>query len=208
MSDADGTETIDEILLRGGTPSELHRAEERLAGAGAASELARTKQTLAALSLAVSPRPAASGRARLVASLARKGRYGAFADRIARLFDLPLAKAEEYMQRIADPEAWRPGFVPGMLAIPVRPGPKYQGESSAVAGFGKLVPGWRFPHHDHVGDETTIVLEGGFRSLDDGRETWRGDELWKPAGSDHEFVVLDGPHCIAAVLAERGVTFR
>ena len=126
-------------------------------------------------------------------------------DRIARLFDLPLAKAEELVRRIEDPAAWKPGWVPGMLSINVRPGPAYP---QAMGGFGKLTPGWTFPHHDHVGEETTVVLEGGFRDTHDGAETWRGDELWKPPGTDHEFIVLPGVECIAAVIAVGGVTFR
>jgi len=172
-----------------------------------ANELREAKEAALALggTTAREQAPSRALRDRLSQSLSRQGRYGVFADRIARLFDLPLAKAEELVRRIEDPAAWKPGWVPGMLSINVRPGPAYP---QAMGGFGKLTPGWTFPHHDHVGEETTVVLEGGFRDTHDGAETWRGDELWKPPGTDHEFIVLPGVECIAAVIAVGGVTFR
>jgi putative transcriptional regulator len=88
--------------------------------------------------------------------------------------------------------------------FPVTPGEAYAG---AVGAIGLLTPGTIFPHHAHVGDEVTLVLDGGFRD-EDGREIWRGEELYKPAGSDHEFVVIGERPCIAAVLALGGVRFR
>ena len=143
-------------------------------------------------------------RERLLTSFGQRGRFGVFTDRLARLFDLPHREVAELLQRAEDPSAWQPWFTEGTDAIMLE-GARIQG---ALAGIGRLRPGLRFPHHEHVGDEVTVVLEGGFRDEADGAEVWRGEELFKAAGTHHELVVLEGTSCIAAVLAVGGVTFR
>jgi hypothetical protein len=142
-------------------------------------------------------------RGRLVASVKRAGRYGVFADRVARLFDLPVDDAAKLVARLDDPGVWAP-WLDGAEMFPVRPGPRLEG---AVCGFGRLAAGSRFPHHEHVGDEVTLVLDGGFLDEDSGVEIWRGEELFKAAGTPHDFVVLEGQQCIAAVAAMGGVRF-
>jgi hypothetical protein len=143
-------------------------------------------------------------RARLIRSARQEGRYGRFADRVARLFSLPIERAQKLLLKIEDQGAFAPFMAPGLAMLPVRPGPDLE---PAIAAFGLLAPGTTFPHHDHVGDEVTVVLDGGFRDLG-GREIWRGDELFKPAGSDHHFLVIGDRPCVAAVLARGGVAFR
>ena len=159
---------------------------------------------LAAAAASTPTPPGVGQRTRLIESAGRVGRFGRFADRFARLFDLPVARAEELLRRIEDPAVFVPFLTPGVSMFPVTPGPAYAG---AVGAIGLLTPGTVFPHHAHVGDEVTLVLDGGFRDQD-GREIWRGEELYKPAGSDHEFVVIGECPCVAAVLALGGVTFR
>lgn len=148
--------------------------------------------------------PGALLRARVARSFARGGRYGRFADRVARIFDLPVERAETLLARVEDPSVFVPFTVQGVHMHYFRPGPKHAG---AIAAFGRLDPGVHFPEHGHVGDETTFVLEGGFRDHD-AREVWRGEELFKPAGSSHDFVVIGGEVCVAAVLAIGGIELR
>jgi hypothetical protein len=143
-------------------------------------------------------------RARLIRSARQEGRYGKFADRVARLFGLPIERVQKLLLKIEDPAVFAPFMMPGLAMLPVRPGPDLE---PAIAAFGLLTPGTTFPHHDHVGDEVTLVLDGGFRDVG-GREIWRGDELFKPAGSNHDFLVIGDRPCVAAVLARGGVSFR
>lgn len=160
--------------------------------------------TLVAIASTVEPRPAPDAvRDRLMASMQRGGRYGVFVDRLARMFDLPVATVEKLVRKLDDPGAWKPGPSEGVEWIGVRAGPKYP---NAVAAFGKLKPGARFPHHSHKGEETTLVMAGGFRDSS-GVEVERGEELFEAPGTDHDFVVLDGEDCIAAVIAVEGVEF-
>jgi hypothetical protein len=156
---------------------------------------------------AAAAEPLAPGEAvhtRVMHSVRRGGRYGIYVDRVARLFGLPVERAQRLLGRIEDASVFAPFLVPGVAMLPVKPGPGLEG---AVAAIGLLAPGTVFPRHDHVGDEVTLVLDGGFRD-EGGREIWRGDELFKPAGSEHDFVVIGDRACVAAVLALGGVAFR
>jgi putative transcriptional regulator len=193
---------LDEAILRPVQPSELARRDDALAnakGGGAhAKDLADAKAVVAAVGLASydAPPPPAL-RDRLLASMNRPGRHGRYADRLARMFDLPIDKAEKLAAKLDDPDAYTPFFVPGVEVMNVEAGPKY---ANAIALIAKIPPGVQFPHHTHRGEETMFVLAGGFKEDKGGSEVWRGDELVSADGSDHSFVALPGEPCIAASL--------
>ena len=179
--------------------SEIVREQER------APEQARLRATIAAVGMTLEPSaPASDLRVRIVASARSGGRYGIFADRLARLFDLSLDAARDYLARIEKDEEWGPGPMPGVAILPISTGPK---RADALATFTRFEPGVVFPLHAHIGGEVTLVVEGGFRDAS-GVEIWRGDELYKPPGSEHDFVVLSGGICIAAAVATGGIDLR
>jgi putative transcriptional regulator len=198
--------TIDDLLLEALSPSALERGERALASdADGACALREGRGASATMARALpSESPGEPLRSRLMASLAGGGKYGIFADRIARLFDIPIEKARSLLARVEDPSQLKPGPAEGIMWLGVRPGPKCG--PNALAAIGRLKPGARFPHHAHIGEETTFVLDGGFKDAS-GVEVWRGDEMIMDPGSDHDFVVLEGIDCIAAVIARGGVTF-
>lgn len=177
----------------------------------ASDELAATKDALAAFAIASTTAevPSPALRDRILASRRRPGKYGIFADRIARLFDLPIARAEELMQRIERADAWTPFFVDGVQMIPVVGGPKCEG---AIATLVRIEPGARFPEHAHRGDETMLVLDGGFHETGEGvaapREAWRGDEIVRADGTEHALFGLPGVPCVAAVVIFGHADFR
>jgi hypothetical protein len=136
---------------------------------------------LAAIGLTETPRPPGPGvRERLFASRARSGKYGIFADRLARFFDLSIADAEALAQRLENPSVFTPFLVDGLELLPVTCGPKCDG---AIATVVRIQPGARFPEHAHKGDESMVVLDGGFREQGTEREVWRGEELFSRHGS-------------------------
>lgn len=150
--------------------------------------------------------PDAALRTRLLASLGRPGTYGVFADRLARLFDLPLEEATALCASLESGEAWKPFLLPGVEMMPVTAGPKLAG---AVATLVRLQPGAAFPEHTHRGEETMVVLDGGFReAAEGGAEVWRGEELSRGDGTDHTFVALPGRPCIAAAVITGYAEFR
>jgi len=200
-----------EDLLEPRIPSALARQDVAILGAGVTSdELAATKDALAAFALAATTAtaPSPSLRERVIASRKRPGKYGIFADRVARLFDVPVARAEELMERIEREDAWTPFLVDGVQMIPVVAGPKCDG---AIATLVRIEPGARFPAHAHRGEETMLVLDGGFREIGataSPREAWRGDEIVCADGTEHGLVGLPGIPCVAAVLIFGHADFR
>lgn len=149
--------------------------------------------------------PRASLRSRVVASASEGGRYGRYTDRLARLFDVPLDEARSLLRRAEDPANFVPGPVPGTAWLLVTPGPAFAG---ALAAIGRMAPGAGVPDHIHRGEETTLVLEGGFLEAGTGEEVWRGDELFKPKASEHSFQVIGETPCVAAVIAQGGVKLK
>jgi ChrR Cupin-like domain len=197
------TEPVSEVVLGTAGPTDLVRREDAILREGAApGDLAAGRAVLPALALGAgeAESPAKLG-ARLRASLGRRGRYGIFADRLARMFQIGTADAEALALMLEDPKAWRP--FAGWEVIAVDPGEGLRGALSTIVRFR---PGTTFPLHEHLGDELNFLLEGGFReAAQGGAEVWRGEELFKPAGSAHEFTILEGGLCIAAVVASRGI---
>jgi quercetin dioxygenase-like cupin family protein len=190
-----------ETLLERRLPSAIARDDEALAKSGVPDgEIAAARNAFAALGLAETraEAPPARLKERLLASKQRGGKYGIFADRIARLFDLPIAEAEALMKKIEDPAAWTPFLVEGLEMIPVTGGPACK---DAIATLVRIQPGTRFPDHAHVGSETMLVLDGGFHEpVDGGEEVWRGDEIHRENGTAHALVGLPGVPCVAAAV--------
>ncbi len=189
-----------EDLLAAGVSSAIARDDAALAAAGVPqAAIAGTRAAIAAVGLAgtIAEPPPSTLRDRILATRARGGRYGVFADRVARLFDLPVAEAEALMRKAEDPASWMPFLVQGTDVMPVPVGPKLAG---AIATLGRVQPGARFPEHAHRGEETMLVLEGGFNEGGTSNEGWRGDEILRGEGTQHSLVGLPGPACVAAVV--------
>ncbi len=145
--------------------------------------------------------PDEAQRDRLLSSFGRKGRFGIFADRIARIFDWPLAQAVAELAKLEGTPAWGPSPLPGAETIPLVAGARYAG---AMALFARFQPGLGFPEHLHPAGEITFVLEGAFRDAS-GVLVGRGDELVLGNGSRHAFQVTLQAPCIAAVIAHGGI---
>ncbi len=136
---------------------------------------ARTAETL-------TPLTADPGqRARLLRTLESVDRFAPFFARAAALLDLPLEAVRPILARIDDPTAWERGL-PGMHLIHFQAGPRL---ASADAGFVRLQPGMAFPRHRHLGDEVTLVLEGGMFA--DGRTYGPGEQIEMATGTVHEY---------------------
>jgi putative transcriptional regulator len=67
----------------------------------------------------------------------------------------------------------------------------------------RLEPGHGLPVHHHVGEEYTIVLQGGF--TDNTGNYGVGDFATGPGGQDHEPIADPGPACIALIVLEKPI---
>ncbi|MEE2524991.1 cupin domain-containing protein [Hyphobacterium sp. HN65] len=70
----------------------------------------------------------------------------------------------------------------------------------------KIQPGSAIPHHDHAGEELTLVLQGGFS--DEVGRYHRGDVCYGQAGQPHTPVGLEGEPCICFAVSIGGYRFR
>lgn len=122
------------------------------------------------------------------------GRLPFFADVVAELFDLPLPDATALLERAERGEGWEAGPAPGVELLVVNAGPKVP---EAMTALVRLAPGAEFPEHPHFGDETVVVLEGGYRDTL-GTEVWRGETHRMKPDTAHAFTAFDGVGCICA----------
>jgi quercetin dioxygenase-like cupin family protein len=196
-----------ESLLMHHLPSDLGRTQAALVNSGISDgEIRRTANAIAAIGLAAAPEsPPSSVRDRLMATERRGGKYGRFSDRVARLFDIDAAAAEALLKRIESPDAWTDALLDGVHVIAVDAGPSRR---QCTATLVKIEPGASFPFHRHHGEETMVMLDGGFHDPNaEGHEAWHADELIQSDGSGHELHAIGSSPCIAAVLIEGNPEF-
>jgi len=98
---------------------------------------------------------------------------------------------------------WPMHPAPGVDILPVRPGPARR---RALCCLVRLVPGAVFPAHWHQGEETTFVLDGGFRD-DDGALYWAGDDVTRTDAGPHQPRAVGVDPCVCLVVARGGVSF-
>lgn len=166
-----------------------------------ARELDAHMATAEVLVDAVAPvAPAPATLARLLAS-AGGGRFERFAGRLGTFFDVSLERAREFLGLIERPDSWD-GQGGGIALVHFQGGAAF---ATADCGFIRLEPGAVFPSHTHVGDETTIILQGSVRDEVTGSVLHPGDEYVQRAGSSHQLVCEGEVACIFAARAIDGI---
>ena len=157
------------------------------------------REALALVETAAETTPLPVGlRARLLASSSSsRERFAPFERRLSELFDLGAERIRELLTEIADPATWTAGPLPGSSLFHLEGGPRV---ATADAGFVRLPAGMPFPHHEHLGDERVLLLEGSYTDSE-GRHYRPGDIHEMPAGSAHAFTVdEDSPLLLATVV--------
>ena len=171
-----------------------------------AAELAETSSAVELLALAletVAPPPGL--KERILAATSSESRFAIFVDRVAKLIDQSKDLARRLLDSIDDATSWEAGPDAGSLIMHLPPGPALAG-TGAVVGFVRVEPGVKFPHHRHLGDEVVLILQGVLRD-EDGSTARRGDEVSKPAHSEHSFHSVGEAPLIYLVVLAGGVEF-
>lgn len=180
-----------------------------------AAEVFAMSEALSALALALPPEPPSRPlRTRLLASVTeeqegrglRASEPGPFADMVGRLaefFDVTVERARTLIALMADPSSWTPGPAEGISLIHVEPGPRV---ARADVGFVRMAPGVRFPRHRHIGDEFSLILEGGIID-EDGTVVRAGEFHRLPADTSHDFTALPDQGCTFAAAVVDGIEF-
>jgi hypothetical protein len=151
----------------------------------------------------VAPSPAARGR--LLHDLGTADRFAPFLADLTRLFELPVESVRKLLARI-DGRQWENTLLGVQLLgaelfhFPVGP---QLAAGGAAGGVVRVRPDVTFPAHRHHGDETTYVLEGGYRL--DGRVLGPGSVIEMAAGSTHDYRSAPGRDLVMMVL-HRGIT--
>jgi quercetin dioxygenase-like cupin family protein len=145
---------------------------------------------LDALSSDVS-RPAPRGLRDLLTRAPLRGRLYRFTEPLAALMDVDHATAQQLLDGLDEPEPFEPGPFPGLdIALRhISGGPAVQ---NAITGFVRIGPGTAFPHHEHLGDEHVLILQGHCVETQTGTVAGPGEVVTRPGGTAHEIEALPG----------------
>lgn len=128
-------------------------------------------------------------RERLLADATTLARFEQFADDVASLMDVSVAKANDWLSRLDEPDVWSETAIGAVKLFHLEGGPAVE---NAVTGFVRLAPNTEFPEHTHLGVERMLVVQGRLRD-EAGDVHGPGSLIERPAGMTH------------VVWAERGV---
>ncbi len=157
-------------------------------------------ETLALALDAVAPPPAL--RSRLERSLAQTHRFDDLEEVVASLADVSLDRARTLLLQVDAPDAtWEPGPAPGIDLMHFEGGPRVR---DAVTGFVRHAPGATFPEHDHVGDESVLVLQGAFEDAD-GVVYRSGEVAARGPSSSHSYRAVGPLPLVTMAIVQGGV---
>lgn len=162
-----------------------------------AAELEELRDAASLIAAPVTPPP--SVKLRLMASIGA-GRFEKFSERCAKLFDVTVEKAREFLGLIDRPASWDERGA-GIGLVHFDGGPAC---AAADCGFVRIDPGCMFPWHKHLGEETSVILVGTL--LDNaGRRFGPGDEYIASETSEHAIKCEGSEPVIFAVRAFNGI---
>jgi putative transcriptional regulator len=176
------------------------QADEIDAIVGASPELQRRVSDIQeglAGSIAALPQlaPSSATRSRLLEALAGPDRFRPFFDVLTRLVDLPVDGLRAILARIDEAGGWEAGPLPTVQVVHFKGGPRVQ---ALDTGLLRMAAGTRFPHHRHLGDEITVVLEGTLR--DGARVYGPGQVIEWRVGTEHDYAAGPGRDLVTLVV--------
>ena len=145
-----------------------------------------------------------TGRARLLAALETTHRFDDLEAQVAALLDIEVPRARSMLLDVDRTSVWEDGPNDQCALFHVEGGEQVR---DAVTGFVRVEPGATFPEHQHLGDETVLVLQGAFRDHD-GTLVGAGEVARMPAGSSHAFEVEGDLPLLYLAIIQRGVVFE
>ena len=166
-----------------------------------AARYAEMRELTAAVPVNISALPPlASGRDRLVTAVADVNRFGDLIPRVIELLGVSEEEAATWLAGLDDPATWGPGVLPGtmMWAVPT------ERENVGIVWL-KMPAGMEFPHHEHLGSEEVLVVQG--RYVDHrGVLHLPGALLREHESSEHSFHIdADGPDFVCLAVVEGGI---
>lgn len=143
--------------------------------------------------------PPGALRDRLLASVRHSHRWDDLLPELAKAMCLSVDEAARVLVTVDRPDGWEDAPFPGVRLLDFEGGP---GTEDAITGFVRIEPGASFPHHEHVGHEIVVVLQGSCVDSE-GTEYFRGQRIDKAPGTAHAITVTsDIPLLYMAVVQD------
>lgn len=147
--------------------------------------------------------PDAGLRARLLASTESTHRFEELVELISQASDLPSSRVDELLLAVDNASSWEEGPAPGIDLFHFEGGPK---TAHSITGFVRIVTGGGFPHHDHLGAEVVVVLQGEARDTATGIVHGRGARVTAKPGHEHALEVTSDIPFIYLAVVEQGLS--
>jgi anti-sigma factor ChrR (cupin superfamily) len=105
------------------------------------------------------------------------------------------------LQNMPHPSTWVDGPIDRCRLFPCSANAP---ERDAIRTLVLMESGSHFPTHEHMGDETVLVVQGSMLA-EDGTIYRPGDTLFMPAGTSHAFDVPEGLDLIYLAVVDQGI---
>jgi hypothetical protein len=145
--------------------------------------------------------PSPSLKARLLDTLRVTHRFDDLEAQVAELADVSRERASALLLEVDSPEVWERGPRPGIDIFHFVGGEKVR---DAVTGFVRLAPGLGFPEHEHVGDESVLVMSGALEDSS-GDVYGAGERVEMAGGSHHSFRAVGPGRLLLLTVVQGGV---
>lgn len=149
----------------------------------------------------VSMTPPGDLRSRLLQDVSSIAPYSLYHQQMADALGGTEAGLREELSSMPDPSTWAQGPIPHCRLFPCVAGAEPR---NAIRTLVRMEQGSRFPEHEHVGDETVLIVQGSLRS-EDGQVHRPGKVLRMAAGTSHGFDVPKGLDLIYLAVVEEGL---
>jgi putative transcriptional regulator len=171
----------------------------------AASEHAGAEEALGELAAVLEPvTPPAALRSRLL-DATRGGRFDRYRRQVAMLLDIDDGRAGELLDGIDESANFESSPMDGVDLFHIDGGPTVE---DAITGFIRIRRGGVFPHHEHVGHEYVLILQGSCRDTSNDKVFRAGDLSTMVPGSAHELSVEPGPALVYLAVVFEGVAIE
>jgi hypothetical protein len=145
-------------------------------------------------------------RDRILGAIRSTHRFDELEAQLATILDLPAAAVRDLLLAIDGGRKerggrWEDSPMPGVELLHFDGGPAV---ADAITGFVRIAPGAEFPHHEHVGEETVVVLQGACRDSS-GTVHGRGAVVRMQPGTAHSLVALGPIPLVYTAVVQRGL---
>jgi len=146
-------------------------------------------------------RPPADLRSRILQDVSAIAPYSLYHHDMAGVLGGTEAGLRKELASMPHPSTWTAGPIPRCRLFPcvAESAPR-----DAIRTLVLMESGSHFPMHEHLGDETIVIVQGSMQ-LEDGQVHRPGDVLRMAAGTSHAFDVPTGLDLIYLALVDRGL---